>query len=57
LIYVINKQSFGWTIQYHWPASLLLFASTTVFLATVVAGFLPGQTAVRIDPIEAVHEE
>ena len=26
LIYVINKQSFGWTIQFHWPVALLLFA-------------------------------
>jgi putative ABC transport system permease protein len=57
LIYVINRQSFGWTIQYHWPTSLLLLASTTVFIATVLAGYLPSQTAVRIDPIEAVHEE
>ena len=24
LIFVINKQSFGWTIQFHWPVTVLL---------------------------------
>ena len=24
LIFVINKQSFGWTIQFHWPVAVLL---------------------------------
>jgi len=24
LIYVINKQSFGWTIRFHWPVAVLL---------------------------------
>ena len=24
LVYVINKQSFGWTIQFHWPVAVLL---------------------------------
>ena len=24
LIFVINKQSFGWTIQFHWPVAILL---------------------------------
>jgi len=24
LIFVINKQSFGWTIRFHWPVAILL---------------------------------
>jgi putative ABC transport system permease protein len=57
LIYVINKQSFGWTIRFHWPAGILLGALTMVYAATVLAGLYPAQIAVRLDPLEAVHEE
>jgi len=41
LIFVINKQSFGWTIQFHWPIAVLLSALTLVYVATVLAGFYP----------------
>jgi putative ABC transport system permease protein len=57
LIFVINKQSFGWTIQLHWPVSLLLTALILVFLATVLSGFYPARVATRLNPIEVVHEE
>jgi len=57
LIYVINKQSFGWTIRFHWPVAVLLLAISVVYVATVLAGLYPAQVAVWLDPIEAVHEE
>jgi putative ABC transport system permease protein len=57
LIFVINKQSFGWTIQLHWPVTILSAALTLVFLATVLAGFYPARIAARLNPIEVVHEE
>jgi putative ABC transport system permease protein len=57
LIYVINKQSFGWTIRFHWPVAVLPGAIGVVYVATVLAGLYPAQVAVRLDPIEAVHEE
>ncbi|MBI1354624.1 MAG: FtsX-like permease family protein [Acidobacteria bacterium] len=57
LIYVINKQSFGWTIQFHWPVGLLLAALTGVYLASVAAGLYPARLAARLNPIEAAHEE
>ena len=41
LIYVINKQSFGWTIQFHWPIAVLLGAITLVYAATVIAAIYP----------------
>ena len=56
LIFVINKQSFGWTFQFHWPTEMLLSALTVVYLATVVAGLYPARTAVRMNPIEVIHE-
>jgi putative ABC transport system permease protein len=57
LIYVINKQSFGWTIQFHWPVALLVSALTLIYAAAVVAGIYPARLAMRLNPIEAVHEE
>jgi putative ABC transport system permease protein len=36
LIYVINRQSFGWTIRFHWPVAILLGAISLVYAATVL---------------------
>jgi len=57
LIYVINKQSFGWTIQFHPPFALLAGASSLVLVATIVAGIFPARAAARLNPIEVIHEE
>ncbi len=57
LIFVINKQSFGWTIRFHWPVAVLLGALSLVYAATVLAGFYPARVATRLNPIEVVHEE
>ena len=57
LIFVINKQSFGWTIQFHWPVKVLLAALSLVYVATILAGIYPARTAQRLNPIEVVHEE
>jgi putative ABC transport system permease protein len=56
LIFVINKQSFGWTIQFHWPAALLLAALSVVYVSTVAASLYPARTVTRMNPIEAIHE-
>lgn len=57
LIFVINKQSFGWTIQFHWPLALLASALAGIYVATVLAGLYPARTAMRMNPIEVIHEE
>lgn len=57
LVYVINKQSFGWTIQFHWPVAILLAALTGVYIATLLAGFYPARVATKTNPLEVVHEE
>jgi putative ABC transport system permease protein len=57
LVFVINKQSFGWTIRFHWPVAVLLGALTVVYAATVLAGLYPASVAVRLNPIKVVHEE
>ena len=57
LIKVINKQSFGWTIQFHWPVGLLLSALTAIFAASLAAGLYPARAAAAQHPIHVLHEE
>ena len=56
LIYVINRQSFGWTIEFHWPVTVLLSALSIVYAATLLAALYPSQVAAKLVPIEVIHE-
>jgi putative ABC transport system permease protein len=57
LVFVVNKQSFGWTIQFHPPAGLLAGALLLVWFVTVLAGLYPARVASRLNPIDVIHEE
>ena len=57
LIFVVNKQSFGWTIQFHPPTVLLGAAVLAVWCATVLAAIYPARVAARLNPVEVIHEE
>jgi len=57
LIYVINRQSFGWTIQAHFPALYVGLTSLLVLASTMVAGIYPASVAARIDASEALRAE
>jgi putative ABC transport system permease protein len=57
LVYVVNKQSFGWTIQFGIPAGFLLRSLLLVFAATVIAGLYPAALARRLDPIKSIRAE
>ena len=50
LIFVINVQSFGWTIQFHLPAGFLLQSSLLILLATALSGIYPAYRAGRVPP-------
>ena len=45
LIYVINVQSFGWTIQFHLPVVFLVQSTVAVIAATALAGLWPARLA------------
>jgi putative ABC transport system permease protein len=45
LVYVINVQSFGWTIQYRVPVVFLAQVSILVVVATAIAGLYPARRA------------
>jgi putative ABC transport system permease protein len=57
LVFVVNKQSFGWTIQFHPPGELLAGALLLVWSVTVLAGLYPARVASRLNPVESIHEE
>ena len=57
LIFVINKQSFGWTIEFHTPVRLIALSLLLTFLASILAGLLPSTLAGRIDLAAAVKSE
>ncbi|MBI3650391.1 MAG: ABC transporter permease [Acidobacteria bacterium] len=57
LIYVINVQSFGWTIQFHFPLLFLLQSAWLILGVTAVAGLYPASRAARVSKVEAVNYE
>jgi len=57
LIYVINVQSFGWTIQVHLPGAFLVQSTLALLAATAAAGLYPATRAANIRAIEVVREE
>jgi len=57
LIHVINKQSFGWTIQMTVPSGVILQAVGLALTAALVAGYWPARWAARQPVVEGLREE
>ncbi|HEV7921311.1 MAG TPA: FtsX-like permease family protein [Thermoanaerobaculia bacterium] len=57
LINVINKQSFGWTIEFHTPVLLIAASLAVTFVASALAGLLPARLAERIHIASAIKSE
>jgi len=57
LIHVINKQSFGWTIQMTVPGGVILQAVALALTAALVAGYWPARWASRQPVVEGLREE
>jgi putative ABC transport system permease protein len=57
LIHVINKQSFGWTIDFHTPVLLIAVSLAVTFLSSALAGLAPARLAARIDIAAALKSE
>src|SRR5205085_2309686 len=57
LIYVINVQSFGWTIQFHVPLGFLAQSTLFILLVTALAGLYPAAQAARVDAVRFAREE
>ncbi len=57
LIYVINKQSFGWTIQVHFPFAFMIAITLFFWIVSLGSGLFPARLASRLNPKEAVRTE
>lgn len=57
LIYVINKQSFGWTIQFFPIPSVFIQSIVLVIAAAFLAGLIPAHIAAKKQVAEAVKME
>lgn len=57
LIFVINKQSFGWTFVYQVPPWTLLASFVLILLAAVLAALPPAKAASRVNLAELLKGE
>jgi len=57
LIFVVNKQSFGWTIQVFFPYGFLIVATALFWGVACAAGLYPARLATQQNPKEAVRAE
>jgi len=57
LIYVINKQSFGWTIQFFPVPSVFVQSLVLVVVASLLAGLFPAHAASKKTVAESVKME
>lgn len=57
LIFVINKQSFGWTISFAPPWEVVIVSLAVTFMTTIGAGFLSSSLADRVDLAREIQAE
>lgn len=57
LVYVINKRSFGWTLQFEVAPGILAQALVLALVAAVLAGLYPAWRMARTNPALALREE
>jgi putative ABC transport system permease protein len=57
LIYVINKQSFGWTIQFSIPLWSLIEFGLVILVTSIGAGWIPAGRAARMKTVESLRME
>lgn len=57
LVYIINKRSFGWTMQFEVMPSILIEALVLSIAAALLAGIYPGYKMSKTSPSNALKEE
>jgi putative ABC transport system permease protein len=57
LVFVVNPQSFHWTMSLHMPWRVLAIVATVMLLASCATAVLAGRRAVSVDAIRAVKED
>jgi putative ABC transport system permease protein len=57
MIFVVNKRSFGWTLQLSVGPEILAQAVLLAVAGALLAGILPAWRMARTSPAEALREE
>jgi len=57
LVYVINRRSFGWTLQITYEPTVFIQALLLALVAALLAGFYPAYRIARTAPALALREE
>jgi putative ABC transport system permease protein len=57
LVFVINKRSFGWTLELGVPADILLQGLALAIVASILAGIYPAWQVARTNPAEALRAD
>jgi putative ABC transport system permease protein len=57
LIKVINRQSFGWTIQVSWPLGMMVEVAALALVASLLAGLWPARWAAKQPLVEGLRYE
>ena len=57
LVFVVNRQSFNWGMEMHWPLPLLLTLVTVLVTLAVLTAILSGKEAMGMGPVRAVRED
>ncbi len=57
LIYVINKQSFGWTIRFELPLLFLAQSFLLVMFTSIIAGLIPARLAAQTPAPQVIKSE
>jgi putative ABC transport system permease protein len=57
LVFVINRRSFGWTLELHLPPQILIQGLLLALVAAVLAGLYPALRTARASPAEGLRQE
>ena len=57
LVFVVNPQSFHWTMELHLPWALLASVASVLMIASVLTALVSGRYALSGGPIRAVRED
>jgi len=57
LVFVVNRQSFNWTMDLHPPYALLALLATVMVLLAALTAYFSGREAMGMAPVRAVRED
>ncbi len=57
LVFIVNPQSFHWTMELHMPWGLLGAVALALLLSAMVTALLSGRQAVSVNAVQAVRED